>query len=109
MIKYASIQLLHTEEFHNKLDDLGPFPLDKKTQLNINEINEIVRRFRRKSQKRMVAHVMLDQDVMAGVGNYIRSDALYIAGIDPTRAIKSLSDKELKQIIRAASRVMRYS
>jgi len=105
MRNFGSIHFLSGKEFKRELEELGPFPLAKGKL----DVDEVLERFRRKSQKRTVADVMLEQDVMAGVGNYIRSDALYTAGISPLRKLNSLTDAELKKIIRASAKVMRDS
>ncbi len=105
MRNFASIHLLDPTQFQKELDELGPFPLDQEKL----DVDEVLKRFRRKSQRRTIAEVMLEQDVMAGVGNYIRSDALYVAGIAPTRTLNSISDKKLKELIRIEAKVMRDS
>ena len=40
----------------------------------------------------------MDQKVISGIGNYLRSDVLYISKISPFRKTKNISDKELKTI-----------
>ena len=40
----------------------------------------------------------MDQKVISGIGNYLRSDILYISKIDPFRKIKTIKDNELEVI-----------
>lgn len=50
--------------------------------------------FNRKSRKKICVF-LLEQDKIAGIGNYLRSEILHQAGINPHRVISSLSDEEL--------------
>lgn len=43
-----------------------------------------------------IAEVLMNQKIFAGVGNYIRSEALYRAAIKPNRYISSLKSEEIK-------------
>jgi formamidopyrimidine-DNA glycosylase len=40
----------------------------------------------------------MNQKVFAGVGNYIRSESLYRAGIKPDRYISAMKDDEIKSL-----------
>lgn len=51
---------------------------------------------------RSVKDALLDQRVIAGVGNIYASEACFIASIDPTRSGSSLSDNEAAALVRAA-------
>nr|WIL03630.1 DNA-formamidopyrimidine glycosylase [Cedratvirus plubellavi] len=50
--------------------------------------------FNRKSRKKICVF-LLEQDKVAGIGNYLRSEILHQAKINPHRIISSLSDEEL--------------
>ncbi len=43
---------------------------------------------------RQLAGLMLDQKFVGGIGNYLRAEMLYVAGIDPRRKGRSLHDDE---------------
>jgi len=45
-----------------------------------------------------VAELLLDQKIFAGVGNYIRSEVLYRAKINPKRPAASLQDFEIQSV-----------
>ena len=55
----------------------------------------------RKTPRRRIGEILLDQTVLAGVGNYMRADVLYLARVDPRRRVEKLSDSELKRIYRS--------
>jgi formamidopyrimidine-DNA glycosylase len=51
---------------------------------------------------RSVKDALLDQAIIAGVGNIYASEACFIAAIDPTRRGTSLTDDEATALVRAA-------
>jgi endonuclease-8 len=56
----------------------------------------------RADPSRDVGDALLDQRLLAGVGNIYKSEACFAAGIDPWRAIGELSDAELTAVLLAA-------
>ena len=50
---------------------------------------------------------LLDQYPFAGIGNYIRAEALYLAKIHPFATCGSLSKGEIELLYRSIQRVMR--
>ena len=55
-----------------------------------------------KFSRRQLSGLMLDQGFLAGVGNYLRSEILFDAGISPYRKTGSLSKDELAQLAKSA-------
>jgi formamidopyrimidine-DNA glycosylase len=51
----------------------------------------------------------MDQSLIAGVGNYIKSDSLWLARISPLRKVEELSDLELSNLNRSIKHIMRES
>jgi formamidopyrimidine-DNA glycosylase len=51
----------------------------------------------------------MDQTVVSGVGNYLKSECLYFAGISPHRICSSISDQELSQLNDTIKAVIRQS
>ena len=56
-----------------------------------------------------ITKALMDQSVIAGVGNYIKSDSLWLAGISPKRTAEELSDLELSALNRSIKHVMKES
>jgi formamidopyrimidine-DNA glycosylase len=50
---------------------------------------------------------LMDQAKLAGMGNLLTDDALWRAGIDPTRSADSLSDAEAQRLHRSMRRTLR--
>jgi len=56
-----------------------------------------------------VGELLLDQRVVAGIGNIWRSEALFLAGHHPWAPQASLTDAQLDDLVVTASRLMRAS
>jgi len=53
-----------------------------------------------------IANVLLDQKVMARIGNVFKSEICFVCGIHPFRIVSSLSDSDLDCLINSARRLM---
>lgn len=60
-------------------------------------------------KKRPIGGVLLEQDLIAGIGNIYRSEALFLAGILPMRRIDTLKKNEWAKILPAIKRVLRQA
>jgi endonuclease-8 len=60
-----------------------------------------------KRPRRAVGDALLDQTVLAGVGNIYRAEALFVAGIHPLRQAKSVTAEEWDRLWRTVRRLMR--
>ncbi len=58
---------------------------------------------------RMIADVLLDQRVVAGIGNIFKSEACFAAGVDPRARIASIDAATIADVYRAARAQMRAS
>jgi formamidopyrimidine-DNA glycosylase len=56
-----------------------------------------------------ITKALMDQSIVAGVGNYIKADSLWLSGISPKRNVSSLSDIELSALNRSIAHIMRES
>jgi len=62
-----------------------------------------------RSRRAPIKTVLLDQAVVAGIGNIYADEALFLAGVRVTRPGRRLSRAECDAVIVAAQRVMRRS
>jgi endonuclease VIII len=51
--------------------------------------------------RQVVAQALLNQQVLAGLGNYLRADILFVAGISPTKKIGELCAHKLSRLAKA--------
>ena len=51
----------------------------------------------------------MNQAVVSGVGNYVKADALWLAGLSPTRKVKDMSIEEIDILNDCIKKVLRTS
>jgi endonuclease-8 len=56
-----------------------------------------------------IANVLLNQRVLAGIGNIWKSESLFAAGIDPFTHVVDLDDEQLGLIVDCALKLLRHS
>lgn len=93
----------HDERRHPSLRRLGPDVLDPPS------LDPTV--VRRRARARIpssptIGEILLDQQVVAGIGNIYRAESLFLCGMDPFRAAEQVSDAELDGLVATASRLM---
>ncbi|MBI2599620.1 bifunctional DNA-formamidopyrimidine glycosylase/DNA-(apurinic or apyrimidinic site) lyase [Candidatus Daviesbacteria bacterium] len=82
-----------TEVISNKLlKDLGPEPLEKGFTWQILKNNLL------KHKTQVVKVALMNQTVVAGIGNIYASETLFDAKIDPRKRVNELQDKEFQQL-----------
>ena len=59
------------------------------------------------SRRRIIKPVLLDQTIIAGLGNIYADEALWTSGIHPLRISSSLSETEIKALHRSIRKVLR--
>ena len=81
---------------HRELGSLGPDLLDAAF-----DSAEAVRRMRARPAD-AVGDILLNQRVMAGIGNMFKSEILFLAGVDPFAPVSALADLDLERIVAVA-------
>ncbi len=56
-----------------------------------------------------VADALLNQRVMAGIGNVYKSEVLFLCRINPFTAVQALDDAQLSAIVETARRLLRLN
>ena len=59
-------------------------------------------RFRSTDQRRTIGDALLDQRLVAGIGNMWKAEALWEARVSPWRALADVSDDELAAVLEAS-------
>mgnify|MGYP001257534261 CR=1 FL=1 len=101
---FGTIKIVYGKnDLLKKLRSLGP-------DLLADDIDEdfFVSRMREKDLK-PITKVLMDQKVFAGIGNYIKAEALWLSEIDPRLTVSQVSDKKLKILCKAVKNIMRES
>ncbi|MDY6929294.1 MAG: endonuclease VIII [Pseudomonadota bacterium] len=79
---------------HPFLRKLGPDLLNQAVTPEAIQQRLTSKRFRNRS----LAALYLDQGFLAGMGNYLRSEILFFAGIHPDKKVAHLSDKQINHL-----------
>ncbi|MCW2922854.1 MAG: glycosylase [Thermoleophilia bacterium] len=82
------------------ITDLGPDVL-----IEPFDDHEYLRRMRRQST-REVGDAVMQQRIVAGIGNIYKAESLFMSRIDPWRLVADLSDEELLRVRTTATRIM---
>lgn len=101
--RFAKVTVLSTAEAHSTrhLVGIGPEPLDKSFTYRI-----FLERISKKS-KGKIKTVLMDQSVIAGIGNIYSDEALWLAGIHPESAVSKIPEKKLKTLYSAILSVLK--
>lgn len=88
----------------DKLNDLGWDPLQ-------NQMNDYIPFLKGKLGQSIkpIAELLMDQTLFAGVGNYIRAEALYLAKMSPWRQANLMKETEIRNLCQAIVDVMNES
>jgi len=91
---FGTIKFVFTKkELLDKLKTLGPDLLNDK-DMNFNLFTKILKKHSHKN----ITSVLMNQKIISGIGNYLKSESLYHAKISPHRTIGSLTDEELNNL-----------
>jgi len=71
------------------------------------DLDGMLARLRRAEQTRAVGNALLDQRLVAGIGNMWKAEALWEARVSPWRPLSDVSDEELLAVLEEAHRLMR--
>ncbi len=91
----CSIRIIGNEEldtlFDDELDIMSEkWNAQKVLELTLNQADELI------------CDVLLDQNIFAGVGNIIKNEALFLAGVHPLNRIRNIPKEKIEDIINQA-------
>ena len=87
-------------ERHDQLRRLGPDLLSERF-----DRAEALRRLREHPDE-AIGDVLLNQQVMAGIGNVLKSETLFVAGVDPFAEVRDVTDEALERLIGVGQRLL---
>jgi formamidopyrimidine-DNA glycosylase len=99
--KFAKVELWDTENFKKskELKSLGPEPLDK--SFTFEKFKTAL------PKKGKIKQVLMDQAVIAGIGNIYSDEILWAAKIHPSKDTSRLSKNELKKIYQTMQKILK--
>ncbi len=90
-------------------DSYGPEPIDIVDNLvgKTDEFTvEYLLSWAKKIPNRSIKQFLLDQKIIAGIGNIYADEAVFLAGIMPTRKVKEISPEEWQKLVECVKMVL---
>ncbi|MBI1974556.1 MAG: bifunctional DNA-formamidopyrimidine glycosylase/DNA-(apurinic or apyrimidinic site) lyase [Candidatus Zambryskibacteria bacterium] len=105
MRRFAKVITIDTKDLKKSphLEHLGPEPLDKNFQFKIFNFQLM----KRPSGK--IKSVLMDQSLIAGIGNIYSDEILWRAGVHPLSLPKAIPEKQFKLMFNAMKKVLNES
>lgn len=101
--KFGHMRLVNKRQLQQVMDKHGPEPLENSfTWLKFRQILT-------KKARSNIKTILMNQSVIAGIGNIYAQEALYFAGISPLRNAGSLSEKENKALYSELRRILQQA
>ncbi len=100
--RFGSIHFSEDYKNHRLIKNLGVEPLSK--EFNKDYIFDIC-----KTKNISIKKLIMDQNVVVGVGNIYASESLFLARINPKRLSKNISIEECDALIRAIKKILKYA
>ena len=103
MRKFAKIVLVDTDKVEElpEIKKLGIDAIDRK--FTLKKFEELLE----KRKNKRIGLVLMEQELIAGIGNIYRSEILFEAGIDPNRSVESLKKEEIKKVYAATEKILK--
>lgn len=98
---FGTLKFTTKTNLKNKLESLGPDMLNE----NVDS-GTFIKSLRRKPNLTL-AESLMNQHIISGVGNYLKSDSLWLAKLSPNRLVKNTNDEELTNLCKCISYVIR--
>lgn len=96
--KFGKLGVVHSPEAFIKAHDLGPDALE----IKLSDFRKLL------SKKHgMLKTALMDQSMLAGMGNVYTDEVLYQCQMHPETAVQKLSDKEIKSLYHTMQRVLK--
>ena len=92
--------LMNRDDYLKEYNKLGPDMLDINTTFDIfsNRIN--------KYKHKNITQILMSQNIISGVGNYIKAEALYRSKISPHHILIDLSNNQIQKLYQEIKNVM---
>lgn len=100
---FGTMKVAEQVDLDKKLKELGPDMLND--PCTYNEFEKIIN----KNSKKILGLFLMDQKKVSGIGNIYKAEACYLAGINPSRTLCSLSETEKRTLYRSIIEVLQLA
>lgn len=102
--RFGNVEVFNKKEKKEYINKLGIDILSRVLANNITS-DEWLRLFEKHGNKK-IYDVLMDQHVIAGLGNYLTNDSLCLAAIHPLRLIKTITKDEMIKLLQSISNIL---
>lgn len=103
MRKFGWARLIDDTETKLLVGHIGPDPLTK--DFTVSYLSQIIKKY----PGRSVKQILMDQSLIAGIGNIYSDEATFLAGVRPDRKAKTLSPAIVKKLHKSIVKVLKLS
>jgi endonuclease VIII len=97
----------HTARALERSENVPKLGLDVLSdEYSVDSAARALRDYRRSHPDAEIGNVLLNQRVLAGIGNVYKSEIAFAAGVNPFRKMQTVSDRELERMAEIAQRYM---
>ena len=97
MIFYS---IKHPTLFHKLLINLGPEPLNK-------DFNDEYLFAKTRNRSVAIKSLLMNSNIVVGIGNIYASESLFLSGIKPSKASKTLTKKNCRDLVASIKNVLK--
>ena len=101
--KFGWMRIVNKLEVDKLLSEYGVEPLTK--EFNLKKFKEILKRY----PNRKIKQILMDQSLIAGIGNIYCDESCFGAKILPTRIIQTLKEEEIKLLYRCIPKLLKFA
>lgn len=104
---FGNLRLLNENQYQQKIDKIGPDLLNENVSWDLyyQRMKTIMKRTRTLT----VAKFIIKPDYFSGIGNYLKSEILYLARLNPNRNINTLTDEEIFRLYNNSISIIQQS
>lgn len=96
---FGYLKIVDEKEKNKILEKFGPEPLSRK--FTLKKFQEIL-----KGRKTNIKTLLMNQHLIAGIGNIYADEILFDAGVRPDRRVQTLKPKELEKIFKSIKKIL---
>lgn len=97
-LSFGTLKIVNNkEELFKKLDSIGPDIMFVSYDIFREQL------LQNKNLNKIIINVLMNQKVISGIGNYLRSDILWMSKVNPFQLVKNLSEKDIQNIYKNAN------
>jgi formamidopyrimidine-DNA glycosylase len=92
-LSYGTLKVATTNaELQKKLSTIGPDISQQSTTFAVFK----AQMEKKVNEEKLIGNILMNQKIVAGIGNYLRADVLWLCKMSPFRKMKNITEDELK-------------